>query len=825
MPEDGRASAGHDSESVESVHVPFATDLRIALRLLRRNPLPSGIALVSIALSVGATAVVFAAIQAVLIDPLPYARPAELVQFRSEYPRMQAQSQGDWVVWNDTRELPRRTRTLGPLGVYGNAVFDLGGDASSAPEALYGLRTNAALFGVLGVSPMLGRNILPSEDQPGHPDVMILSYGLWARRFHSDRSIVGRTVTINGHGCLVIGVMPPGFNFPLRRQAAHTPSPYVEFWAAPLTPAANPAAGLGAVARLLPGVSLEAARQDVAAATAALAHDYPALNRDRVLVVNRLRDRYLGAAGRSLWLLMAAAALFLLIGCANVANLLLARGFARRHEIAVRMAVGAARGRIVRQLLTESCVLAVLGGVAGYLLAAAAWQVLPAIAPVSIPRLAAARAGTGVFAFALAIALVNGILFGIVPALRMAASNALVSRGAAAGRRDRVRSALVAAEVALSVLLVVTGGQVLASFRRLVSIDPGFTGGRAIASVVLPAPERYRDPERRAVFYHRILDAVRALPGVESAGTVDALPFSGENHGGSVSLGEIGTSQPLVSEIDVAGGDYLQAMGVRLLEGRWFRDDEMAPANDSAIVNTLVARRLWPGASAVGQRLCVDCTPENPHNWKRVIGVVSSSLHAALDEPEKGNVYLSAAAMQSSAFVVVRTARPEGEMAAAIRRAIAALDPNQPVLLSASLSDLIADSVAGRRFLMLLLGITAALALILSAAGVYGVISYTTSRRTQEIGIRMAVGATPGAVFALILREGCRTVAVGLVLGLAAAWGAMQTLRSLLPGLEPGHSAATWIAAATVAVTAALACSIPARRATRTDPMAALRQE
>jgi putative ABC transport system permease protein len=805
--------------------MPFATDLRLAFRLLRRNPLPTGIALVSIALSVGATAVVFAAIQAVLIDPLPYVRPAELVQFRSEYPRMQAQSQGDWVVWNDTRELPRRTRTLTAPGVYGNAVFDLAGDASSAPEALYGLRMNAALFGVLGVSPMLGRNVLPSEDQPGHPDVMILSYGLWARRFHSDRSIAGRTVTINGHGCLVIGVMPPGFNFPMRRAAAHTPSPYVEFWATPLTAPANPAAGYGAVARLLPGVSLESARQDVAAAGATLAHDYPALNRDRVLVVNRLRDSYLGAASRSLWLLMAAAAMFLLIGCANVANLLLARGFSRRQEIAVRMAVGAPRSRIVRQLLTESCVLAALGGIGGYLLSLAAWQALPAIAPVSIPRLAAAHAGAGVFVFALSVAFLNGLLFGIAPALRMAASNVLASRGAAAGRRDRVRSALVVAEVALSVLLVVTGGQVLASFRRLISIDPGFASGRVIASVVLPAPERYRDPAKRAAFYHRILDAVRALPGVESAGTVDALPFSGENHGGPVSLGETNGAASLVSEIDVTGGDYLQAMGIHLVEGRWFRDEEMAPANDSAIVNTLVARRLWPGISAIGQRICVFCTPEDPNNWKRVVGVVSSSVHAALDEPEKGNVYLSASAMQRSAFVVVRTQRPEGEMAAAIRRAIASLDPNQPVLLSASLSDLIADSVSGRRFLMLLLAITAGLALVLSAAGIYGVISYTTSRRTQEIGIRMAIGATPRAVFGLIFQEASRTVVAGLVVGLAAAWGAMQALRNFLPGIETGHAEVTWIAAATVTLTAALACSIPAHRATRTDPIAALRQE
>jgi putative ABC transport system permease protein len=805
--------------------MPIVQDVRLALRLLRRAPVPTAIALISIALSVGATAVVFAAIQSVLIDPLPYARPAELVQFRSEYPRMQEQAHGDWVVWNDTRELARRTRTLQAIGVYGNAIFDLQGDANAPPEALYGLRASANLFPVLGVSPMLGRNILSSEDQPGHPDVMILSYGLWVRRFHSDRAVVGRSVTVNGHGCLVVGVMPPAFNFPLRRQAAHTPSPYVEFWAAPLTAPANPGAGLGAVARLRPGVSLQQARQDVASISRGLEHDFPATNRDRVLTLNLLRDRVIGAAARGLWLLMAAAIVFMLIGCTNVANLLLARGRTRRREIAVRVAIGAGHRRIVRQLLTESCVLAVLGGLGGYLLTAAAWRILPAVAPVSIPRLAAARANTAVFGFALALAIVNGILFGTVPALRMAAWRDFGSRGAASGRRDRVRSSLVAAEVALSVLLVVLGGQVLAGFLRLVATDPGFQADRVLASVVLPAPERYRTPEQRSLFYQRILDAVRALPGVVSAGTVDALPFSGENHGGSVSGGESPAARPMTAEIDVAGGEYLQTMGIRLLAGRWFREEEMSPSSDSAIVNTLVARRLWPGASAVGQRICVDCTPENPRNWKRVVGVVTNTSHAALDEPRIGNVYLAAGAMRTSVFLVVRTERPAGEIGRAIRRAVAAIDPNQPVFLSASLRDLIADSVAGRRFIVMLLTVTGCLALILSAAGVYGVISYTTSRRTQEIGIRMAVGATPANVFSLIFRQGFLTVAIGLAVGMSASWVCLRSLRGLLPGLESDQALYLWIAAALVTVAAGIACWVPARRATRTDPISALRQE
>ena len=797
-------------------------DVRFAMRIFRRAPGPTGIAILSIALSVGATAVVFAAIKAVLIDPLPYRRTAELVQLRSEFPGVQRQSSGDWVVWNDGLELARRTRTLGAPGLYGNAIFDLAGDSNGTPEALYGVRVNANLFDVLGVAPMIGRKILPEEDLPGHADVMILSFGLWTRRFHADRSVVGRTIMVNGHGCRVIGVMPREFNFPMRRAAAHTPSPYVEFWAAPLLPAGNPIAAVGAVARLRRGVSLAEARQDLAAISGELAHDFPATNRDRVLTLNLLRDRTVGTAEPGLMLLMAAALLFMLIGCANVANLLLARGLARQREVAIRLAIGAGNWRIVRQLLTESCVLALAGGLGGYVLTAAAWKVLPAIAPVSVPRLAAARADASVFLFAVALAAINGILFGIAPALRIAGWKTL--RGAPA-KRDRMRSLLVAGEIALAVLLVVAGGRVSASFVKLIFTDPGFEAGRVLASVVLPAPERYRDPDGRSLFYRRILDAMRSLPGVESAGTVDALPFSGENHGGYVSDDEPPRGRQLVAEIDVAGGDYQRAMGMQLLEGRWFREEEMSPANDSAVVDMVVARRFWPAQSAVGQRICVFCTPENPRNWKRVIGVVASATHAALDEPETGSVFLAAGAMGKAVFVVVRTGRPAGEMENAIRHAIAAIDPNQPVFLSASMRELIADSVADRRFITMLLAITGGLALLLSAAGVYGVISYTTSRRTQEIGIRMAIGATPSDVLSLIFRQGFITVAMGVAIGLAAALACLRAFGTLLPGLATGPSVHIWVATALVTVTAAVACWIPARRATRVDANTALREE
>jgi len=809
-------------------------DIRLAFRLFWRAPFPTSIALLSIALSVGATAVVFTAIKSVLIDPLPYARPGELVQIRTDFINAEP-SHGDWVLRRDAQQIIRQTTTLESAGIYGNALFNLAGDASSPPEALYGLRVSASLFPTLGVRPMLGRNILPDEDQLGHANEMILSYGLWIRRFNKNRNVIGRNVQIDGHDCQIIGVMPPGFNFPMRRGAAHTPSPYVEFWAPmradPATSAQDPGA-IGMVGRLRPGVPLAEAQQEIASIGNALSSEYPATNRDHSLRLGYLRDRTVGSAEKSLWLLMAATIMFLLIGCANVANLLMARGLARQREIAIRIAIGAGRTRIVRQLLTESCLLAVLGGLCGYVLTIAAWRILPVIAPVNIPRLATARADWSILVFALVVALINGVLFGMAPAFRAVRGRVTAhdfgAQGSAGGSRDRLRGALVIAEVAVTVALVIVGGQLLGRFVELVRTDPGFDADHLLASVVIPASDRYKTPEERGILYGKFLDAVRDLPGVESAGTVDALPFSGENHGGYVTNSKTGVTEPnsqTVAEVDIVSADYLQTMGVRLIEGRWFREGEMKTSNDTAIVNDVLGARMWPGTSPIDKQICLYCTPEKPNNWKRVVGVVSNVRHVAMDAAEQPNVYLSAGALEEADFLVVRTNRPTKDLETGIRRAIAGVDPDQPVFLSASMRNLVADSLASRRFIMSLLAITACIALAMSVAGVYGVTSYTASRRTQEIGVRMALGATPGDVQLLVFRQGFLTTAIGLAIGLGAALALMRVLRGMLVGLEAKKLGEMLIATGLVSVTAALACWVPARRASRIDPMAALRHD
>jgi predicted permease len=806
-------------------------DARYGLRSFRRNPSVTAIALISIALSVGATAVTFTAVKAVLIAPLPYSRPSELVQIRTEFVNSEP-STDDWVIWNDAQEIIRRTRTLESLGMYGNALFTLAGDAASLPEALYGLRVTSTLFPTLGVSPMLGRNILPEEDQPNHSNEMILSYGLWTRRFHAERNIIGRMINIDGHDCRVIGVMPPGFNFPLRRAAAHTPSPYVEFWAPYRATDPYPSIGaVGVVARLRKGASVPEAQQDLASISAALNREFPATDRDHTLRLNPLRDRVLGSSKDSLWFLMAASFLFLLIGCANVANLLLARGLVRQRELAIRAAIGASPMRVVRQLLTEGSVLAVLGGVGGYLLTLAAWHVLPVVAPVSIPRIAAARADWSILAFALVVSLLNGLLFGIIPALRSASAHPTHDfgvRGAAPGSDDRVRSTLVAAEIAITVVLVIVGGQFLGSFVKLLETDPGFEADHILASVILPPHERYETPQQRAALYRQFLETVRSLPGVESAGTVDALPFSGENHGGFITANAaaiLDTKLQTVAEVDVVSSDYLQTMGVRLLEGRWFRADDMDDSSDVAIVNDFAARRLWPGSSAIGKRVCVFCTPENPGNWNRIIAVVSDVRHTSMDGPEQPSVYLAASPFENASFLVVRTDLPLGDLARRIRSAIASVDPNQPVFLSISMRSLISDSLADRRFILTLLAVTGCLALLMAVAGVYGVTSYITSRRTQEIGIRIALGATSRNIRLLVFSEGFLSAAIGLAIGMFVTLALMRAIRSMLVGLDSAQPGVLLLSLTLVVAAAVVASWIPARRASQVDPMIALRHQ
>ncbi|HTA69393.1 MAG TPA: ABC transporter permease [Bryobacteraceae bacterium] len=798
----------------------------LALRTFRRTPAITAIALGSIAVTVGATAVVFTAVKTVLLDPLPYARQSELVQFRTDYSRFHA-SQADWVMLPDMQDVMRRNHSFESIGTYHYALYNLTGDGNAPPEALYGLAISANMFATLGVKPMLGRDVLPEETQFGRDHEMILSYGLWTRRFNADPKVVGRSVEVNGHSCTIIGVMPPGFDFPMRlATTVRTPSGHMDFWAPDgMDPAkiSRQSPAFGAVGRLRPGISQVQAEQDVLSISTALEREYPRTNQGRSLHLISLRNRTLGFARTGLPLLLAAALMFLLIGCANVANLLLARTFSRQREIAVRMALGARRSSIVRQLVSESFLLGVAGGIAGYALTVLAWKLLPAVAPVSIPRLATARPDWAVFAFTLAVSAINALIFGLAPALGSARGDPALAlreagtRGSIGTARNRLRSALVVGEVAVAVTLVIIGGLLTGSFVKLIRTSPGFDSDHVLASIIITAGDQYRTPGSQGILFRHIVDSVHALPGVESVATVDALPFSGENNGGTIRTDLSAPEQQ--AEVDRVSADYLQTMGVQLLQGRWLREEDMAADRDTAIVNDVAASKLWPGQDALGKRFCL-CWDVNAPVWKRVVGVVQTMRHSGLDEPIGAAVYFASSALDHAQFLVVRTARPSDELAKSVRMAVASVDPKQPVFLSASMSRLIGDSIADRRFIMTLLAITGCLALLLAAAGVYGVISYATSRRTQEIGVRMALGATPRNVQLLIFRHGMLLAGAGVVIGLSLALAAIRIF-----SLASADAALVALAVALVVVTAAVACFIPARRATHIDPMLALRQD
>lgn len=809
-------------------------DIRQAFRLFGRSLGPTVLALLSITITIAATTVVFAAVKTVLLDPLPYANADTLVQLRTDYKG--ARPAFDWVSWTDMQDVMRLGHSFDSLGTYRYSVVNLTGDPSHPPEAVYGLYISSELFPTLGVKPMLGRNVAREETYTGQARVIILSYGLWTRRFNSDPSVLGRSIELNGHACTIIGVMPSGFDFPLRLGTTiRTPVGHMDYWA-PLFDdprKSGRTGGFGAVARLKSGVAAAAASQDLDAISAELTRLHPVTNKTSVLHLRPLRAQTLGFAQTGLWLLMGAATLFMLIGCSNVANLLLARSLMRNREIAVRLALGASPRRIVRQLVTESCVLAVAGGIGGYGLTVIAWTLLPAVAPMTIPRLAAARADGTVLIFAIVVAVLNGILFGLAPALRVSVRDPATSlresatRGSVGSARNHLRSSLVIAEVTIAVTIVVVGGRLTASFIELLRIDPGFDAKHVLASIVVAASDQYRTPQSHEPLFRGIVNAVRALPGVEAVGTVDALPFSGDNNTSTLARDDDpeATKHAVIPEFDRVSADYLQTMGVRLLDGRFFRDDDLAEGRDVAVINAFAANRLWPGQNAIGKQICINCFVDALRERKRVIGVVSSIRHSGLQEPDGPQVYVTGKAYQTANFLVVRTRRPSSEMAKAVRAAITSVDPRQPVLLSASMSELIADSLADRRFITSLLAITGTLALLLAAAGIYGVISYTTTLRTAEIGVRVALGATPAKIQGLVFRSGMLLASLGIAIGLALAYTITRALRSVLAGLTSDSPVLIASAIALVIATASLACWIPARRATTIDPLTALREE
>jgi len=811
-------------------------DLRYGVRLLARSPAFTAIALLTLTLGIGATAAIFSVVDAVLLRALPYRDPQRLVSVFEDrsglgFPR-NTPAPGNYSDWKAQKQIFQDVAAAAEYGSF--HVFSLtgeSGEAAAEPERLRDASVTRNLFSVLGVRPALGRVFLPEEDRPGGPRIVLLSHALWKSRFDGDPGIVGRSIMLDGDKYTVVGVMPAAFAYP---------SGSVDIW----TPAAFSKSELAnrgsqyleVVARLQKGVTLAQANAGLEVLCKRLARAYPATNADiRRFFAEPLQDTYTYGARTGLVVLMAAVGFILLIACANIANLLLSRAAGRQREIAVRTALGAARGRIVRQMLTESATLAVGGGLLGILLADWCFNFLKNLIPEDLSHTVSLALNPGVLGFALAVSLASSFVFGMAPALEVSRIDLHEvlkegGRGSVGPRRRRLRSLFVIGEVALSLMLLVGSGLLLQSFAKVRGLNPGFRAEHVLTVRVDAPVTKYGDFAKREAFFERVLDRVRTLPGVKAAGFTSALPLTWD--GGTSSFTPEGrVLDPNVSydaNNRVVTPGYFEAMGIPLKRGRFFTAADGKDGPPVVIINETMARKFWPNQDPVGQRFKYG-DPQDKTPWCRIIGISGDVRQMRLDEPPRQEMYFPYWQAKGNWMVLrdlaVRTSGDPSSLAGAVRQAVWSVDKDQPVSDVRTLDDLLDQEVAQRRVQAALLGAFAALALILACVGIYGVLSYLVTQRTREIGVRVALGASGFDVFRSVAGQGMTLAAIGTAAGLAGALALSRLLESLLFGVSAGDPLTYAGAIVVFGVVATLACYFPARRATRVDPMIALRYE
>ena len=802
-------------------------DLRFAFRLLAKSPGFTAIAILTLALGIGANTAIFSVVNGVLLRPLSFRDPSQLVIVaeKSPFPTISTSYQNfvDWRDQSRSFESMEGTRSTG-LSVTG------AGD----PELLTARMATAGLFRLLGVEAREGRTFLPEEDKAGSAPVVLLTYGLWHRRFGGSREIIGKPITLDSRPYTVVGVLPPGFQL---LQPADVFVPFVP-WAVTLPDDRNWHPGIIAVARLKPGVSREQARTEMVGITKRLELQYPDYNTGTSADVVGLQEQLVQNVRPALILLLGAVSLVLLIACVNVANLLLARASSRGREVAIRTAMGAGRGRVVRQLLTESILLSLGGGLLGIFFAWASLGPLLKISAGSVPQVVPIELDRSVLVFTFIVSLITGLFFGLVPALRTAKLDLREtlnegSRGSTSGPgHHRLRGVLVASEIALAVLLLVGSGLLLRSFSRLQDVPPGFQADHLLVADIPLSQTAYSKPEQRYQFFDRLVERAKALPGVRSAGAASFLPVSG---GGSVIHFNITGHPPKTPHDYVAAGyrtvtpNYLETLGVPLLRGRMLTpgDNDKAPA--VVVINASMAAKYFPNENPLGKRLQLGATPDKDVPTMEIVGVIGD-VRPGLGVDPQTEMYLPyrQADLILPVFqlsVVLRTAADPQLQTAALRSALGEIDPNQPLVRVRTMEENMAATVAQPRFRTWLIGIFAAVALVLAAVGVYGVMSYTVTQRTNEIGIRVTLGAQPEDVFKAIVGEGLRLALAGVAIGTVAALALTRLLQSFLFGVS-AYDPITFLGVAMLLTMVAAAASFfPARRATLVDPIVALRYE
>jgi putative ABC transport system permease protein len=804
-------------------------DLRYGLRTLLKTPGFTAVAVLTLALGIGANTAIFSVVNAVLLKPLAYRDSARLMMaFESN----QSDQRGnvspanflDWRAQNNVFE------QLGASMKQGFVLTTVEGRSADA-ERLQGAGVSAILFPMLGVEPIRGRSFLPEDDRPEATRTVILSYAVWQRSMGADPAILGRALTLDGEKYTVVGIMPPAFQFPDKD---------VDLWVPLERQVSNKAMHwrgshyLRVFGRLKPGVTVDRAREEMTAIAARIKQQNPQEFTAAAAAVVPLQEYLVGGVSKALWILLGAVGFVLLIACVNVANLQLARSTARAKEIAIRAALGAGRRRLIRQLLTESIVLSIVGGTLGVLLAQWGTDSLIALGPDTIPRASEIRVDGWVLAYTLGISVITGILFGIAPAWAASHTDAADTlkeggRSSAAGGsgRSRLRSGLVVAEIALSLMLMIGAGLLVASFSRLTGVNPGIRTDNVLTLRLALADPPYDNPAVFLAFYQRVVERLKTVPGVESAAAVSDLPLTGLNFDNTFSiLGRpaLPAGEFITSEMAWVSPDYFHAMGIPLIRGRAFTEQDTATTPQIVVISESMARRWWPNEDPLGKRLKIDYgdkfSPE-------IVGV-AADVRDGLDAEPTPHMYVSYAQLPRDAMYLV--ARASGTMnipalAGALRREVEALDKNIAVYRVRSMDQVMAVSVGSRRFNMLLLGIFAGLAMVLAGVGIYGVMAYGITQRTHEIGLRMALGAQRRDVLGMLIGHAMILAAAGIALGLAGAFALTQLMASLLYGVTPTDPQTFALVSLLLAAVVCGASYIPARRATRLDPMAALRYE
>ena len=793
-------------------------DLRYAFRMMLKHRSFTLVALVAIALGIGANTAIFSVVNGVLLRPLPYHAPDELVTILHDGTSPVAPAN-----YFDLKQQSQSFESMAAAQMWGPNLT-----GRDQPENLRGLQLSADMFHLLGVNPIVGRTFSNGEDQPGKERVVVLGHGLWQRRFGSDKNIVGQQLTLDGNSYTVIGVMPLQFQF------APFWATQTELWV-PLNLAAraNDRRGqsLRVFGRLKPGVTREQAQAEVATIFNRLEQQHPDSNKGLALSVVSLHEKVVGKTRTALLILLGAVGFVLLIACANVANLMMTRAAARQKEIALRTALGASRGRIIQQLLTESVLLAIVGGVCGLGLGILGVQMLARLGPENLPRMQSIAIDGYVLGFTVGLSLLTGILFGLAPVLqtRKAGLNAALKEGGRgttdAGRRSLGRRLLVVSEVALALMLLIGGGLLVRSFLRLVSVDPGFDSRNLLTATVSLAGSEHKTGPQRAAFFSQLLPRVESLPGVQSVSAINHLPLAGDLW----TLGFTIEGRPALLQGESQGAvyriirpHYFKTMGTTLMSGRDFteRDNDKSPG--VVIINQALARRYFANESPLGKRITV-----GDDGVREIVGVTKDTMQGEWTADAKPEAFLPHLQSPSprGLTLVVRSSSDPLAIVGSVQNAVWAIDKNLPVSEIRTMDDVVSDAVGPQRFNTILLGLFSAVALVLAMVGIYGVLSDSVSARTHEIGVRMALGAQASNVLGMIVRQGMALVGIGIAIGLVGAYLLTQLLSTLLYEVSTTDRTTFIAIPVALAIVALGACLVPARRATKVDPLVALRYE